>query len=559
MGGGDLNLKKSWHPQTLRNVERVWKAEQKADAESKKIEQLRKELEEERAREEMQKHAIDQGIAKKKGEYYFCLMIAFASLSGFTLHHSSNYDGRFDFFYFATVVSWLLVIALFLIFALTLTDRLYEKCGNINWNLLLAIYSPVTAFLLLISSALVLDVAVLLRRSEEIVGGQIQQNCNLLPCGNIEAAGVSLIVHLLLLFKCYAAVSFCPSTFTLQDTLVAGASFMNDTGANTPNDLAAKVRDDPLFLIKRKEEEKRKELLNNPVKMKQLKMMLQANLEKSSKKKKEKKKKEKKEKRREGIRIRGKERDYHESERSEDEFRDGRNGHKKHRRDRNRREESHVETTGKSERERKNRRNEELEDDVREGLKEERRKDKERPRQRNDEPNGERDHRRRWKEEVEMRNGNCIDYQDSKRSPDRKRTQKRSRSRSPVPRRDWERREKPNRNHLLLTEKKKWQNGGSSITKHMDAAEKEKRLAAMMDNAAWRDEQRGKNVKRYEEEDARLEAKEAKDTDKSAAFLHDIKIQSFSSKTTSSVSDRIRRNINSVQRTPAALDSFLGK
>lgn len=119
----------------------------------------------------------------------FCLMIAFASLSGFTLHHSSNYDGRFDFFYFATVVSWLLVIALFLIFALTFTDRLYEKCGNINWNLLLAIYSPVTAFLLLISSALVLDVAVLLRRSEEIVGGQIQQNCNLLPCGNIEAAG----------------------------------------------------------------------------------------------------------------------------------------------------------------------------------------------------------------------------------------------------------------------------------------------------------------------------------------------------------------------------------
>ena len=70
--------------------------------------------------------------------FQFCLMIAFASLSGFTLHHSSSNDGRFDFFYFATVVSWLLVIALFLIFALTLTDRLYEKCGNINWNLLVS-------------------------------------------------------------------------------------------------------------------------------------------------------------------------------------------------------------------------------------------------------------------------------------------------------------------------------------------------------------------------------------------------------------------------------------
>lgn len=515
-----MNLKKSWHPQTLRNVERVWKAEQKADAESKKIEQLRKELEEERAREEMQKHAIDQGIAKKKGE-------------------------RVDWMYAAAG-------------------------GNQVDHELYLLGKPV----------------------DKAVDPMAQEN--------------------------------------EEDTLVAGASFMNDTGANTPNDLAAKVRDDPLFLIKRKEEEKRKELLNNPVKMKQLKMMLQANLEKSSKKKKEKKKKrEKGEKKRRDKNVkyhdmesdderlengrRGKERDNHESERSEDEVRDGRNGHKKHRRDSNRREESHVKTTGQSERKRKNRRNEELEDDVRESLKEGRRKDKERARQRNDEPNGERDHRRRWKEEeeeVEIRNGNCINHQDSKRSrlrvgdrqmqhrngehysdryrsPDRKRTQKRSRSRSPVARRDWERREKPNRRQRSSRSpprrqrshshshspsppkklrkspspngKKKWQNGGSSITKHMDAAEKEKRLAAMMDNAAWRDEQRGKNVKRYEEEDARLEAKEAKDTDKSAAFLHDIKIQSFSSKTTSSVSDRIRRNINSVQRTPAALDSFLGK
>jgi len=45
-------------------VERVWKAEQKAEAETKKIEQLRKELEEERAREDMQRFAVDQGIAK---------------------------------------------------------------------------------------------------------------------------------------------------------------------------------------------------------------------------------------------------------------------------------------------------------------------------------------------------------------------------------------------------------------------------------------------------------------------------------------------------------------
>ncbi|KAJ7373147.1 RNA-splicing factor [Desmophyllum pertusum] len=187
MGGGDLNLKKSWHPQTLRNVERVWKAEQKAEAETKKIDQLRKELEEERARENMQRHAVEQGIAKKKGE-------------------------RLDWMYAAAAAGQV--------------DREMYLLGK-----------PV----------------------DKVVDPMAQ---------NDE-----------------------------EESTAPGASFINDASANTVNDLAAKVRDDPLFLIKKKEEEKRKELLNNPVKMKQLKQMLQANLEKSKKKKrKDKKKKSKREK-----------------------------------------------------------------------------------------------------------------------------------------------------------------------------------------------------------------------------------------------------------------------
>ena len=104
----------------------------------------------------------------------------------------------------------------------------------------------------------------------------------------------------------------------IKDSTVPGASFMNDTGANSVNDLAAKVRDDPLFLIKKKEEEKRKELLHNPVKMKQLKQMLQANLEKSKKKKKDKKKKSKREK--EG-KTKRKQRHVERSDESEEETR----------------------------------------------------------------------------------------------------------------------------------------------------------------------------------------------------------------------------------------------
>lgn len=58
------NLKKSWHPQTLKNIERVWKAEQKHEAERKKIEELQKELKDERAREEITKYAQETGAVK---------------------------------------------------------------------------------------------------------------------------------------------------------------------------------------------------------------------------------------------------------------------------------------------------------------------------------------------------------------------------------------------------------------------------------------------------------------------------------------------------------------
>ena len=44
MGGGDLNLKKSWHPQTRENQEKLWLARQSKSEEDKKLAILRKEL-----------------------------------------------------------------------------------------------------------------------------------------------------------------------------------------------------------------------------------------------------------------------------------------------------------------------------------------------------------------------------------------------------------------------------------------------------------------------------------------------------------------------------------
>ncbi|KAJ3371123.1 RNA-splicing factor [Allomyces arbusculus] len=65
MGGGDLNLKKSWHPQTMRNQERIWKEEQKALEEQRKLQQLQKELAEERAKQELVELQEKAGLVKR--------------------------------------------------------------------------------------------------------------------------------------------------------------------------------------------------------------------------------------------------------------------------------------------------------------------------------------------------------------------------------------------------------------------------------------------------------------------------------------------------------------
>jgi hypothetical protein len=52
--GGDLNLKKSWHPVLMSNQKRVWEEEQKALEERKKIDQIMKERAEERQIHELQ-------------------------------------------------------------------------------------------------------------------------------------------------------------------------------------------------------------------------------------------------------------------------------------------------------------------------------------------------------------------------------------------------------------------------------------------------------------------------------------------------------------------------
>ena len=54
-----------------------------------------------------------------------------------------------------------------------------------------------------------------------------------------------------------------------------GALFVAADSANTSADLAVKVREDPLFLIRQREEAAKKRLASNPLKMRHLKEVMQ--------------------------------------------------------------------------------------------------------------------------------------------------------------------------------------------------------------------------------------------------------------------------------------------
>ncbi|KAL3627189.1 hypothetical protein CASFOL_028552 [Castilleja foliolosa] len=58
--------KKGWHTGSLRNIENVWKAEQKHEAEQRKLEELRKQIHEERERAEFRQLQVQAGLIPKQ-------------------------------------------------------------------------------------------------------------------------------------------------------------------------------------------------------------------------------------------------------------------------------------------------------------------------------------------------------------------------------------------------------------------------------------------------------------------------------------------------------------
>jgi hypothetical protein len=55
--------KKTWHPSSMRNMEEVWKREAKAAAEDTKLAELRKQIEDERKKQELMDMSAHQGTS----------------------------------------------------------------------------------------------------------------------------------------------------------------------------------------------------------------------------------------------------------------------------------------------------------------------------------------------------------------------------------------------------------------------------------------------------------------------------------------------------------------
>ncbi|XP_032418337.1 pre-mRNA-splicing factor CWC25 homolog [Xiphophorus hellerii] len=388
MGGGDLNLKKSWHPQTMKNIERVWKAEQKYEAERKKIEELQKELKEERAREEITRYAEETGAIKKK-------------------------DDRLDWMY-------------------------QGPAGQVS-------------------------------RDEYLLGRPIDKQIT----------------------DQYEEPESGPSA----ETGLLPGSIFNPTTPASGLDLAAKIREDPLFQIRKREEEKKREVLTNPVKMKKIKEMLRQNLDKKDKKKK--RKKEKKEKRGDKEKKKEKKHKRRTSSSSSEEEED------KHRSKDGKSRSRHLSAYGLQ-------------------L-----------------PSG------RHQQASVMSSNSGHRERSRSRSPYRNHKDSRSyassykkvEARDPSPQRETYQRQ---RNH---------------VSKKLSAEELERKRREMMEQAKQREEDRENNVKRYKRQDEQDKQREQNAKhDRHAGFIHNMKLESAAS---SSLEDRVKRNIHSIQRTPASLDNFM--
>nr|XP_033773455.1 pre-mRNA-splicing factor CWC25 homolog [Geotrypetes seraphini] len=94
----------------------------------------------------------------------------------------------------------------------------------------------------------------------------------------------------------------------------------------------------------------------------------------------------------------------------------------------------------------------------------------------------------------------------------------------------------------------------SGYTRKLSLEELEHKRQEMMQDAKWREKDRINNIRKYKQEEDKERDLEKRNS-KKRKFIHDMKLDSAAS---SSLEDRVKRNIHSIQRTSSALEkSFI--
>lgn len=358
-----------------------------------------------------------------------------------------------------------------------------------------------------------------------------------------------------------------------------GALFDDAIARRAGIDMHAKMREDPLYAIKKREEDAKRRLLENPIKMKQLESMLK---EKQAKKDKKKKKKEKKRKRKHKHDsdsdidndeddalmhkyldiIKHKSRrgalDVLKLKRSLDDSDSDSDSSPRKRRAKDSSESPPRRHHGDRDSDRKHQKMGSREDSRRDRhSRTSRDKYKSSKSQNEDDTDRQRNSKEEkyeYKSQYRSSKHRSKRYDSSSSLSDDNSKQTESAPKnfglllrgSPPPRARVKREKSVDKSPVPIQKPEK-----SKTKRKLTTAEKEARRKEMMEDAEWRDKQREENVRNYAEEDRRDREKSEQEKPKGSQFLKPLMMKHADS---SSVEDRLKRNIYKIQRTSADME-----
>ncbi|RLU24173.1 hypothetical protein DMN91_004383 [Ooceraea biroi] len=450
MGGGDLNLKKSWHPSTMKNMEKVWKAEQQNDQENKRIAELKREIEMEKDREDMTRYAMEQGVIGKKDEKKL--------------------------------------------------DWMYKGPNQ------------------------------MVNREDYLLGKPVDKNFEQMQQAEKDAE-----------------LNRAPKNHVEYECIPPSLRFFS---GNEQVDLARKMQEDPLYAIKKKEMEAKNQLLKNPVKLKQIKELLEQHSRKDKSEKKKKKSKHKDDSDDEAkldmllaTKLKQLKDDMSEKYLLK--------SMKKLKHKRRKKSKKHSRSSDSE--------SDSSDDDT--SAKKRGSKKEDRKRKASEDRNAEYERSKRHKKEY-SRDHKQHRYEDDDRQKDRSRSRNRCNNERRYPA---EKQSVATSNNTKTSSSKSTSDDGykfkdrreekwrSKPRSSFTEEEKERRRQEMMANAVWRDKEREKTLQTYRQEE-KWEAQNNKSYNKDF-----IRKQLVAATEMGSVASRIKANINNIQRSGRAMDTNFAK